>query len=360
MELVEMAALGFGAPSLTDLAREVLHREAPAASKRMQKPPGSVNTKNSTNPRIGRIGHLLTWIDANSWPLAVAMVCFAPRARRRHTLQRSHRRRQELSSAAEETGLGRCMVRLALPTIQEESSSINTSIEPSPREEEAGRAAKQPLEVHPEDCSNLSTGNLPMDFALANAQETLIAEMAKNEPLPLPTISQSFASTNSSVEAVPVLAPAPARATSAPGFQREARAPLSREEALRRLNQLKPQERGTRPLFSAAELVPFFEEPAPRLQRLLEEGSSGDSEADPWETFFLEEDDDAVGAGSSIGNAFRSAFGHSSVKRGCLPWLVQLSPPSSRCMSPSRESTCVPEESLPKSAWTSDEDGREF
>lgn len=107
-----------------------------------------VNTKNSTNPRcgpqlghisppsetnfvatscnqlqlaattrIGRIGHLLTWIapcqhwlcceftgshgftvnadtgqcrkaraleskDANSWPLAVAMVCFAPRARR--------------------------------------------------------------------------------------------------------------------------------------------------------------------------------------------------------------------------------------------------------------------------------------
>eukprot|EP00435_Cladocopium_sp_Y103_P075516 s32_g59.t1 len=60
---------------------------------------------------------------------------------------------------------------------------------------------------------------------------------------------------------------------------------------------------------------------------------------------------EAVGAGSSIGNAFRSAFGHSSVKRGCLPWLVQLSPPSSRCMSPSRESTCVPEESLPKSAW---------
>jgi len=266
------------------------------------------------------------------------------------------------------------MVRLALPTIQEESSSINTSIEPSPREEEAGGAAKQPLEVHPEEPASSPSpppspnteGSLPMDFALANAEETLIAEMAKNEPLPLPTISQSFASTNSAVEAVPLLAPAPARAMSAPGLQREARAtPLSREEALRRLNQLNQlnhQERGTRPLFSAAELVPFFEEPAPRLQRLLEEGSSGDSEADPWEMFFLEDDDDddAVGAESSIGNAFRSAFGHSSVKRGCLPWLVQLSPPSSRCMSPSRESTCVPEESLPKSAWTSDEDGREF
>eukprot|EP00435_Cladocopium_sp_Y103_P003301 s2606_g1.t1 len=264
-----------------------------------------VNTKNSTNPRIGRIGHLLTWIDANSWPLAVAMVCFAPRARRRHTLQRSHRRRQELSSAAEETGLGRCMVRLALPTIQEEleeSSSINTSIEPSPREEEAGGAAKQPLEVHPEEPASSPSpppspnteGNLPMDFVAANVQETLTAEMAKNEPLPLPIISQSFASTNSAVEAVPVLLPTPARATSAQGLQREAQAPLSREEALRRLNQLKPQERGTRPLFSAAELVPFFEEPAPRFQRLLEEGSSGDSEADPWEMFFLEENDDVL------------------------------------------------------------------
>ena len=44
--------------------------------------------------------------DANSWPLAVAMVCFAPRAPRRSSMQRSHRRKQELSSAAEETGLG--------------------------------------------------------------------------------------------------------------------------------------------------------------------------------------------------------------------------------------------------------------
>ena len=64
-----------------------------------------------------------------------------------------------------------------------------------------------------------------------------------------------------------------------------------------------PRQRGTRPLFSAAELVPFFEdrtldgkvatlgiasknmfqEPAPRLTPLLEEGCGVDTEADPWD-----------------------------------------------------------------------------
>ncbi|CAJ1341156.1 unnamed protein product, partial [Effrenium voratum] len=85
--------------------------------------------------------HLLDWIDANCWPIGVAMVCFAPRARRRTLrLQQRHRLQLQLISAAEETGLGRSLIRFALPTIPEESSSVgSSSLQPSPRiEADAG------------------------------------------------------------------------------------------------------------------------------------------------------------------------------------------------------------------------------
>ena len=44
-----------------------------------------------------------------------------------------------------------------------------------------------------------------------------------------------------------------------------------------------------------------------------------------WQLWSPEISPEAVGAGSSIGNAFRSAFGHSSVKQlGCKAWLQSL------------------------------------
>jgi len=251
---------------------------------------------------------------------------------------------------------------------------MNTSIEPSPREEEGG-VVKQPLEVHREEPSptrpdqgihNCGAEELLMTIAVQDDSIQVMPVTPAPEALPLPSMSRSFACTKRVFDEA-ATGYLPARAMSAPGLEQEAQvqaAPklkLTREEALRKLDMV-PRQRGTRPLFSAAELVPFFEEPAPRLTPLLEEGCGVDTEADPWDLFFLEENDDGDAFGHpTFGNAFRSAFGSSSAKRGgCLPWLVQLSPPPSRCMSPSRESTCVPEESLPKSAWTSDEDGREF
>ncbi|CAK9024840.1 Leucine-zipper-like transcriptional regulator 1 [Durusdinium trenchii] len=361
-------ALNSEPPELRKAAEDIMEADYDAPFGRLLTLPALVNEE----LRALRVFFLGTCPDANSWPLGVAMVCYAPRRRRPKqnqtpALQGSHRRRQALWAAAEETGLGRCIVRLALPTIQEEGSSRNTSLEPSPRTVEGALVA--PLQVHQEEPSgDLGLPSPPHVGGPAGARSgqrvgpvLSLLDLARWKDLQEDTlfpgtkkqnrrsseeredwmeemiISKSFASIHS-----PRLEEA----------QRDPATSRTRPEPFRR-SPVSGSKSGTRPRFYA-ELVPFSDSEdhgAPDESAL-----SAHAWSDPWDWFFLEETPPAPalsrGREAPRIRRLEGALGS--------PWLAQSSPSSSRSMSPSPESTSVPEESLPKSAWTSDEDGREL
>ncbi|CAJ1396148.1 unnamed protein product [Effrenium voratum] len=355
-----VAAIGFGGPAFVDWAHDALDERAQVTKTRSFR---SFRTPVREAPPTTR--HLLDWIDANCWPIGVAMVCFAPRARRRTLrLQQRHRLQLQLISAAEETGLGRSLIRFALPTIPEESSSVgSSSLQPSPRiEVDAGTMGCAWLEDTRFPAAESVLRKLPPSPTPPNSPtaqgvawdafglQTLPEESAVVTD---PGIQQDWPQEPSKEVRQEPAPRSPDKAPPQAARETPVRSQAQRQQCQQKESKTPGAQRRPEP-FRAAELVPFFEEPAPLVRRLLDE----EVDVDPWEAFFLDQSEDKpmlhrLAARFTYQRTWRNIklIPPVSPTPSASPFFSPSSSP--RCGSASRESTTITDqeqESLPR-AW---------
>ncbi|CAE6943698.1 unnamed protein product [Symbiodinium sp. CCMP2592] len=147
------AVLGFGTPILTENLRGWIRKPqvAPSPARSFRgvtlEPWEEVEAPLPDEKVHGAhwLEALLDWIDRSGWLLAASAICMAPA--RRYGLQSRLRQRSALRAAMDAEGLGGFVVKLALPTIEEESSSIaSTPFQPTPREPDSVPVTPAPVE----------------------------------------------------------------------------------------------------------------------------------------------------------------------------------------------------------------------